>query len=275
MAKLPSLILAITLAVCVVSSAAELGSVVSSFTLRPCWPDAATSGMTYANGFLWTLQIDSGPPGATIVKRVHPTGSILASYKISPDELDIFEELTYDGNYFWAGRCTVSWQDPKLLKIDAGTMSIVSSVPLNWFENEIVGLDWNGQDFWFSYFGAPNETYRMTTSGSVVASYPIRYDFSFGIAYAPGLAGGARVFECHRPGGSSTRINVYKAAGHKSEYSFLIQRERPCRIFCWDGEYLWLNESLPTGENACRVVAWPPDIGVEPASLGKVKAVFR
>lgn len=253
-------------------SAAELGSVVSSFQLRSTW-GPATSGMAYVDGYLWTLQMDTRD-GASLVKRIHPTGSIVSSYKIATEDL-IYEQLTYDGRYFWAGSCTWGYGNPKLLKIDGGTMSIVSSIPLNWFTNEIKGLAWNGQDFWFSYFGAPNETYRIDTSGSVVASYPVRYDFAFGIAYAPELPGGPRVFECHRQVGPSTRINVYKATGHQSEYRFLIQREHGCLIFCWDGEYLWVYEILPDSEYACRVVAWPPDIGVLPSSLGKVKALFR
>jgi hypothetical protein len=256
-----------------VASTAELGSVVSSFPTRGS-SGAMTSGMAYVDGYLWTLQMDTRPVGASLVKRIHPTGSIVSSFKIATEQL-IYEQLTHDGSDFWAGCCTWGYTDPRLLKIDGRTMSIVSSIPLNWFANEIEGLAWNGQDFWFSYFGAPNETYRIDTSGSVIASYPVRYDFAFGIAYAPALPGGPRVFECHDPGVGDTRVNVYKAAGHQSEYYFPIQRERSCRILCWDGEYLWVWENVMGNEYACRVVAWPPDIGVLPSSLGKVKALFR
>jgi hypothetical protein len=142
-------------------------------------------------------------------------------------------------------------------------------------KGQIMGLAWEDPYFWFSYHGSANCVYRLSTSGSFMASFAVPYGHALGVACAPALGGGTRLFEGYDSGGDDM-IAVWKGPGHESEYDMEIEKNLNTALAaCWDGDYLWVIEPGTAVNYAYRVVAWPPAAALAPASVGRVKAIFR
>ncbi len=249
---------------------AALGSVITSFPARiyGCGHMMMPVGMAYANGSLWMMYVDG-----ILAKRAHPTGSVLATYVI-------FNEwgaqaLNYDGNYFWT-----SWQPgiapSYLCKVDPTSMNIVASYTVN-SPYPIRHLAWDGARFWTNMLEDKYKVHEMTNTGSVISTYDIPYMYTKGMAFIPNLPVGPRLVEgdC---GNYYTTFYVYELPGRELNYTFASAIPEPHALAgCWDGQYLWTfgNWSPGAGEYCYQIVAWEPFPNVSPASLGKVKALFR
>lgn len=254
-------------AVVAAASASTLGSIVNSFPARVS--KLMPTGMAYAEGYLWMMY-----SGGYMAKRVHPSGSVVRTFEFYP-HIGGYRGLAYDGGYFWT---SYSYRDPvpRLLKISPPTMSVVGSYPLSKFNGPLLSLEWDGKYFWIFLRDVHFYVFRITSTGSVVSSFRNSYRYTPGICYVDDLPGGPRLFELNGDV-FPPMFYVYKAPGHTFDYRFYPRHTGARYPGCWDGEYLWTYDNTsPAGDEYCyQLVAWEPDYAVAPASVGKVKALFR
>jgi hypothetical protein len=245
------------------AEASKLGSIVSTFPARVVIGGIKVmpTGMAYADGYLWEVFLEG-----YVAKRTHPAGSVVATYAVGTRPLYC---LIYDGTYLW----TVQYSTA--LKLDPRTLKPISSLVINGI-SDCQALAWDGRYFWASGVTPSYTTFCVNTSGSVVASYTNPYKTTKGMCYAGNLPGGARLFEGSHPSWPPV-FYCYKTAGRTYDYRFAFGAYAHAAVATWDGEYLWTfdNSSPGGGEICCQVVAWEPDYAVAPASVGKVKALFR
>ena len=267
-----SRIIAVAVAVsAMVAAASKLGSIVNSFParIRVSGGKLMPTGMAYANGYIWMMY-----SAGYAAKRAFPSGSVIATYEFYP-RVRAYHGLTYDGSYLWTS-FMYRYPPPKLLKISPATMSVVASYPLSHFNKRLLSLEWDGKYFWISLLDVYYYVFRVTSAGSVVSSFRNSYRYTPAICYVDDLPGGPRLFELN--GDVYPPIfYVYKAPGHTFDYRFFPRHTGARNPACWDGEYLWTFANHdPGGNEYCyQLVAWVPDYAVAPASLGKVKALFR
>lgn len=119
--------------------------------------------------------------------------------------------------------------------------------------------------------GAPADDWDFTvylhnrTTGSIVRSfmppggaYDVAWDWRNGILWSANSA-----LRAYTEAGSLLCSFRYKR-GHSDRYLVGL---------CYDGEYLWAGSTYPVAE--ILKIHCPEGIGVEPSSVGKVKALFR
>jgi hypothetical protein len=260
---------AVAATVAVAPALGTVGSVVASFPARIYGHGQRMMpvGMAFADGSLWMMYVEG-----VLAKRACPSGSVLATY-------DLFQwgayGLSYDGNYFWT-----AWQPhigpSDLYKINPANMSIVASYRVN-SPYPIRNLAWDGARFWTNMLEDQYKVHEMTNAGSVISTYAIPYIYPKGMAFIPNLPVGPRLVEGDY-GTMQTTFYVYKVRSREVNYTFVpaIPQEHAL-AGCWDGRYLWTFGNFdPGGNEYCyQIVAWEPFPGVVPASLGKVKAIYR
>jgi hypothetical protein len=155
-------------------------------------------------------------------------------------------------------------------------MSVVGSYPLSNFYERLFSLEWDGKYFWISSPDIYYYVFRVTSTGSVVSSFRNFYRYTPGICYVDDLPGGPRLFELNGDV-FPPKFYVYKAPARTLDYRFCPRYTGARYPACWDGEYLWTydNTNMAGDEYCFQLVAWEPDYAVAPASVGKVKALFR
>jgi hypothetical protein len=253
------------------AAASKLGSIVNSFPARIqiSGGKLMPTGMAYAYGYIWMMY-----SGGYVAKRTCPAGSVVQTFEFFP-HVSAYWGLAYDGSYFWT---SFLYPDPppRLLKISPATMSVAGSYPLSNFNEPLLALEWDGNYFWISLRDVYYYVFRVTSTGSVVSSFRNSYRYAPGICYVDDLPGGPRLFELNGDVWPPM-FYVYKAPGHTFDYRFYPRHTRARYPACWDGEYLWTYDNTsPAGDEYCyQLVAWEPDYAVAPASVGKVKALFR
>ncbi|HUU57447.1 MAG TPA: hypothetical protein VMW93_08905 [bacterium] len=265
--RLVKIIAAALLAGVAAASASRLGSIVNSFPARV--NHLMPTGMAYADGYIWMMYVEG-----YMAKRAHPSGSVVRTFDFYP-HIGSYRGLAYDGSYFWT---SYSYRDPvpRLLKISPPTMSVVGSYPLSKFNGPLLGLEWDGKYFWMSILDTYYYVFRVASTGSIVSSFRNPYRYAPGICYVDDLPGGPRLFELNGDV-FPPMFYVYKAPAHTFDYRFYPRHTGARNPGCWDGEYLWTYANHdPGGNEYCyQLVAWEPDYAVTPASVGKVKALFR
>jgi len=182
----------------------DTGSVISSFNVST----TGLFGCCWDGSYLWYDALN-----AALEYYLHQstdTGSVLSSW---PSPLPRTVGCTWDGTYLWLSSYFnyLGWATP------AG--SLVGSFGTTW---RPTGVMYDGYYLWTAEYRQPT-LYRITTAGSVVASF----DFPAGEPWGLGF----------------------------------------------DGEYMWLTDIAQLGH------VYKVDIGgypaVAPASLGRVRAIFR
>ncbi len=266
---------ALGVAVAVIAGAPALGavgSVVSSFPARiyGYGHRMMPVGMAYADGYLWMMYYEG-----VLAKRLYPTGSVLATYEICHWGVNATYALAYDGTYFWTSY-TPRPGPSDLYKIDSAKMTIVASYRVN-SPYPIRQLAWDGARFWTNMLEDKYKVHEMTNAGSIISTYDIPYMYPKGFAFIPDLPVGRRLVEGDY-GTLYTTFYVYKIRSREVNYTFVPEIPQEHALAgCWDGQYLWTFGNYdPGGQEYCyQIVAWEPFPGVAPASLGKIKAIYR
>jgi len=116
---------------------------------------------------------------------------------------------------------------------------------------------------------------KTTTAGSVAASINPGVFGIKGLAWDGDSAGGPFLFACE----ANAKHTIHQI--NPSTRSVIRSFDGPPFSgniigLAWDGAYLWASQNY-MGQDmyAFRFVAYDPNLGVSPASLGKVKALFR
>ncbi len=184
--------------------------------------------------------------------RINPNnGSVVSSYAtglgFSARGLTWANASLYDGRY-----------SPNYINRRNTLGSILSSFPIS---NYFGGLSYDGRYLWATST-SPRAFWRVTTTGSRVSSFAAAF-----YPFDPGFVGNYLYCGTHQPSHLiyklTTTGSIVASAAPPANYPW------GC---CSDGKYLWIS----TTSGSPRV--WKLGLGytaVAPASLGRVKAVFR
>lgn len=161
-----------------------------------------------------------------------------------------------------------------ILTIDPGSGSIMDSFTVPSRFTDPLGLAFGGG---YLYIADSLDTtiLKMTTAGSVAGSIDPKVLTIRGLAWDGDTAGGPFLFACVMDGKNTIyRINVASGSVVKSfdgpKFTGNIIG------LAWDGKYLWGCQNYASRElYAFQFVAYDPNVGVSPASVGRVKALYR
>jgi hypothetical protein len=220
---------------------AGFGEVVSSF---PHPGITGTAGLAWDGSNLWF----AGEPSTLFVKT-STNGSIVGSFNRGGSYSYIMG-LTYDGEYLWYSRHRLE-QAIYYHQITT-TGSSVTSFMYTWPYGD-VGMTWEDGYLWC---GAA----KYTTAGSLVATFTPPFGFADLGCYGHKLwSGGPNKF-------------MYNITTNGSVVaSFPVPGDGNASGAAFDGQYLWLIN--PTNKYVYQVDI--DVVGVGPASIGKVKALYR
>jgi hypothetical protein len=237
-------------------AAANLGSVVSSFSA----PTASVRGLARSDTRLFLMTF--GTP--TVIYRVAPvTGSVYGSW--TPSFGNNCRGLAFsEGGHLWVG----NYGNDYVYDCAATTGSVYGSWSAG---HNPYGLapyctadGGVGTTAIFSSDANPSNCWRHNmTTGSILSSFEIVNDSFFDIAWD------------HRNRlvwmGDLPNVVYGYATGGAVRASFTVPATYPYG-FAYYGQYLWV---ACAGNGYVYRVHCPGTVGVGPASLGKVKALFR
>ncbi|HUU56794.1 MAG TPA: hypothetical protein VMW93_05580 [bacterium] len=248
--------LGVVAAVLIISAApasAKLGDVVASFAA----PAPKPTTLTWAEGNLYCF-CETSPFNIWKIKPA--TGSVLGSFRFARAAGDT-AGLAYDGRYFWVGN-----RAEDVIYSFAWGGSVVSSFKASW--NVGRGLGCSNFHIWGTEEGGEwnFRLYQMRRDGQVLRSYSLYYEMFDPVwdgryIWVPDyddIIESYRVIRIDPVNGSV--VTTFQAPGDQA------------RGMAYDGTYLWLSTMADNGW------LWKidtGDVGVEPASLGRVKALFR
>ncbi len=116
---------------------------------------------------------------------------------------------------------------------------------------------------------------KTTTTGSVVSSINPGVFAIKGLAWDGDTAGGPYLFACE----TNAKHTIHQI--NPSSGSVVKSFDGPAFAgniigLAWDGTYLWACQNY-AGQNmyAFRFIAYEPYVGISPASLGKIKSLYR
>jgi hypothetical protein len=261
-------LLSATLIFGVTAFATYPGSVVSSFLAEYIPDEGYPMGITYGEGYVWVTYVYD-----LVTKRRPKDGSIVTSFRSESwaDESGWEENHKYIynvGAFGW-----IYWSD-------SATGSTIGSFPKPG-TGALSGVDY--------YDGAPSQpiwvvenvpamAWNLTPKGSVVSSYSLRS----WLYLIRGLA-----YDGDTPGGDYLFLGLFTAPS----YIFVVKVDtfslissfvapvggRGISDLSWDGRYLWALENGPPPAKpgwVYRFVAHSSP-NIEPASIGKIKALYR
>jgi hypothetical protein len=271
---------ALTIA-CLLAAAAHagLGSFISSFAVPDVNGAGATAGGIASDGtYIWVhaKYIMRYP---VLWKFVFPTGSVVASYA-SPIHSTSSRE-GYGMDYRLIGgqpRLEVAVVDPghsgSYIYRLTTTASVVSSVRVPAAGGHIRGICWDGSNNWITVTRvapAATDVYRLDSNASVLSSFRINQ-----LCYANGLFRDGSYFWFSVDTSSPTNDfeGVYKTntlgsvVSSFDDYQRLGQGINDC---CYDSGHIWISYR----EYVLCYDARSCEPGIIPASLGRVKAIYR
>lgn len=255
---------------CAAAAAAGTINVISSFDpkFNPGGPVTLYAvSIEYDGRYLWTT-VD-----CYFLKRTYPTGSIIAVYDVRP----IWSGgLAYDGTYLYT---TDLWDSFHIYKFDPLRGTIVGSFP---YTPGFMagGLTYGGRFLYLTEILA-GDLYILNTGGSVVGSFHLGFERPEGLAYVEN-AGAPYLFCSTRPYRMNLQSKVYRIT---TTGSILDSADWPvagpvpdygAAGLAYDGKYLWgIHNDGGAVENLALQMLYVTDIGVTPASLGRIKALYR
>jgi hypothetical protein len=258
--------LAILILYATVASATYSGSVVSSFFAEYIPGEGFPTGITYGDGYVWVAYAYD-----LVTKRRADDGHILASFKLDSwgNELGWEENHKYIYNVGWfAG---IYWSDSK-------TGSTVGSFPGPPGIVNLKGVEYDDSTGSHPIWVCDQRSqtiWNLTKAGTVAASFVIPATLE-GLAFDADTPGGYYLFAGARS--TPSYIYVVNARTLSVISSFVAPvADRGISDLSWDGRYLWALENGPPPAKPgwiYRFVAYSSP-AVEPASFGKIKAIYR
>ncbi len=225
-------------------------------------------GLGYGDGHVWIAY------GKFFARRVPATGSVASTYTI---EGPSGNDLGYANNtkylYFASG-------GPYVYVRESTSGSTVQSFHVPAGAAVANGIDFDegapSRPIWLSDYAAWR-LWNLSPSGSVVRSLRTTFSGVNGLAYDRDTAGGPYLFA----GTRATPSTIYALNPASGSVLFSFQApvyESSLSGLAWDGRYLWTAENLKNSPSCGWVFQFhgqEPNSAVAPASLGKVKALYR
>lgn len=254
------------LGLCAATGGASYVQVVSSFDAR--YSFGATTWYAYSveydGTYLWTSVLYH------LVKRTYPAGSLVGTFQMDPYQP---YGMAYDGRYIYSTNAATTYY---VYKIDPATGSTVASFRYPSGATRGSGLAFDGSSLYFADYDA-SRIWRLTTAGSVLATLPTAITKPWGLAYDSKTPGGPFLWLADHPFGSGPQSKIYKlttAGSVVDSANWPVTGTGACGL-AFDGTYLWgINNVYPQPNYAYRM-AFVSDVGVKPASVGRIKALYR
>jgi hypothetical protein len=251
---------------------AELGTIVNSF---PAPPDSGPMALARSRDALYVFCKFTGGPAQAIIYRLEPvTGSVENQFGLPRPPLTNYNGLAYTSdNSLWIANGTIDL----LYQLDAETGSVKKSFAL--YGAGVTGLAaWHNPATGGPIRGIWAKTYRpegITLYDHVTGEIKRRWLWSpdgFDIAW---LYGKGLLFSGVIPE-AGNYIQVFKPEGEVVA-TFPAPTSFPINGCAYYEGYLWV--SATRTETAYEGYIWQLDVrdllAVNPASLGRVKALFR
>ncbi len=242
-------IVTITLASLVFAAAAfaALGDVISSFNL----PSACGIGnaLAWDGAYLWVCSYQG-----SFFFRLNTNGSIISSFQIVPSYYEYFGGATFDGEYLWCSSYDDRWDELGFTRYSTAGSRVSGFYFHTYFPWQC--LAWDGNYLW-------SANRKVTTTGSILGSFPEPFYFS-----DPGWDG-------HYLWAAGPSRSVYQISTAGSVMASFPSPGPSRGGAAFDGLYLWL---VSGGNEPPNRWVYQLDIGVEgtdPASFGKIKALYR
>lgn len=235
------------------ATATSRGSIIRSFE-TPC--NDRTDGIDYYDGFIYHANYN----GPCDLLKTDKKGSILSSLNEPAGATDV----DYTGSAYWVYAYRSQLPHDRIFRLNAGG-SVVASFPAPSYGQ---GLAYAGDYLWYSTAGNHywNYVYKLTTGASVVSSFQaphgkgllnkgLDWDGQY-LWLAQAGVGGGNILRMTTSGSivSSLYLPVYKPTG-----------------VAWDGSCVWMADDV---SEWVYQLTWT-EVAVEPASLGRVKALYR
>lgn len=218
----------------------------------------------YDGTYLWTAVLYH------LVKRTYPAGSLLGTFRMDPYQP---YGMAYDGRYIYSTNAATTRY---VYKVDPATGSTVTSFRYPSGATRGAGLAYDGSSLYFADYSA-SRIWRLTTTGSVLATLPTVVTKPWGLAYDDKTPGGPFLWLADHPFGSGPQSKIYKlttAGSIIDSANWPMTGVGACGL-AFDGTYLWgVNNVYPQPNLALRML-FVSDIGVSPASIGRIKAIYR
>lgn len=251
--RIPIGVFIVGLMIYAASASAKVGDVIASFPA----PAPNPTTMTWVDGNLYCF---CETPPYNIWKVKPSNGSVLGSFRFAKAAGDT-AGLAHDRQYFWVGNRV----ENVIYCFESGG-SVVSSFKATWDVGE--GLAFSDYHLWGTERGGEWNfmLYQMRRDGKVIRSYSLYYQM-----YDPVWDGRYIWVPSY-----DNIVKLYRiACMDVVDGSVVTMFPSPAdgaRGMAFDGAYLWLSTMADDGR------IWKIDRGtvaVEPASLGRVKALYR
>jgi hypothetical protein len=244
---------ALCLALLAASAGATGGVIIRSFE-SPC--NDRTDGIDYREGYLYHANFN----GPNEILKTNLTGSVVAS--LSEPRYAVGVDFT--GTAYWAYTYWPSVPRDRICRLTPdGSITASFAAPLYG-----CGVACDGEYLWYATAGNHNwnYVYELTKQGSVVSSFQaphgsgfLNTDVDWGDSYlwlAQASSAGGVVYQMTTTG--------------SVVYSIFLQSRQPTGV-AWNGKNTWFVD----GNNDWVYLMRWSGIDVAPASIGKVKALFR
>ena len=239
------------------AAGAGLGDVLASWETP--YPSRDFNGIAYDGEYVWVKHSLSDTQW---VFRCTKTGSVVAEIAF-PYPAPAYHSygLTFDGAYLWTiyHYWHIPYYDDYRKYTTTGSYAGGFSRPYIWGSE---ALTWDGQYIFTEFPMGGDPAAKYTTTGSLIASFPMPVRICSDIAYY------RRQLWYYGGGGF-----VYGVTLNGSVTASFPAPGGRCNSAAFDGEYLWT-----LGANSYPQYVYKVDIdvvGVAPASLGRVKALYR
>jgi DNA-binding beta-propeller fold protein YncE len=246
---------AIALLIIVLAGAAMAtgGSIIRSFE-SPC--NDQTDGIDYRGGYLYHANFN----GPCEVLKTKTNGALVASLKEPPNAIGV----DFTGFVYWVYTYWPSVPRDRICRVNqAGSVAASFAAPSYGY-----GVTYDGERLWYSTAGNHNwnYVYALTTTGSVISSFQAPHGRSY---LNKDIDWGGGYLWLAQSGSIDGVIYQMTTAG-SVVYSLLTVEHQPTGV-AWDGKNVWFADGRT---DWVYLMKWS-GIGVEPASIGKVKALFR
>lgn len=235
------------------SAAATGGSIIRSFE-SPC--NDRTDGIDYRDGYIYHANFN----GPCEVLKTTVAGSVVSSLQEPPYACGV----DFTGSDFWAYAYWPRVPRDRIYRLNRDG-SVVAS-----FAAPSYGYDvtFDGGNLWYSTAGNHywNYVYKLTTAGSVLSSFQAPHGRGY---LNKGLDWGGSYLWLAQA--SEVDGLVYQMTTAGSVVYSVSMPGRQLTGVAWDGKHVWFADG---GTAWVYQMTWS-GIGVAPASVGKVRALFR